>query len=243
MPRKSLKDIELNKKDLDIEKLEIEIARLKNLVYRDELTGVLNRRGFMEDAGKMFRYIYSKHGLTTNRQSDKLPFSVVFIDIDNFKKINDTYGHDEGDKVLKHTARVMRNILRESDVYARWGGEEFVVALPQANKNTAVRVAEKLCNAFAESEVELGGNIEKVTMSVGIVMHSNETNLEEMIERADQAMYKAKKNGKNQVVTFTHGEEEVGYLLKMFHLVKNINKEKKEKEIIDIPKPKRIPSI
>lgn len=231
------------KKDLDIEKLETEIQRLEKLVYCDELTSILNRRGFNDIAGKMFKYIYSAHGLKNNRQSDKLPFSVIFIDIDNFKKINDKYGHDEGDKVLKHTAKIMKMILRDSDIYARWGGEEFIVALPYSGRKTAVRVAEKLCNAFAESEIKLGGNIEKVTMSVGIVMHNDEKTLHKMIEKADQAMYKAKKNGKNQVVTFIHGEEESSYFLKLFRLVKvlsgkeDINK-KEEKSV-----SKRIPSI
>ncbi|MFA6077708.1 MAG: GGDEF domain-containing protein [Candidatus Paceibacterota bacterium] len=207
-------------KDLSVKQLEAEIARLKNLVYRDELTGMLNRRGFNEEAGKVFKYMYSKHGLSLNRQGDTLPFSIVFIDIDDFKKVNDKYGHDEGDKVLKHTAKIMGRVLRENDIYARWGGEEFVVALPQANKKTAVKVAEKLCNAFADSKIKLGGKPVQVTMSVGIVMHSNEINLHQMIEKADQAMYKAKKRGKNQVVTFTHGEEEGNYFLKLLHLVK-----------------------
>ena len=251
MPRGFKKGTNTKKeeKDLDIEKLETEIKRLKRLVYYDELTGILNRRGFYEDAGRMFNYVYSKHGITYNRQSDKLPFSVIFIDIDNFKKVNDKYGHEEGDKVLKHVAKVMKFVLRGNDIYARWGGEEFVIALPQASKETAVRIAEKLCNAFADSEVELGGQKEKVTMSVGIVMHSNEKNLDQMIKKADHAMYKAKKNGKNQVVTFTHGEEEVGYFLKMFRLVKTLNKKEKE-SVLNIKenkekilKKKRIPSI
>lgn len=243
MPKKLSKKIETDNKDLDIENLEIEITRLKRLVYYDELAGILNRRGFNEEAGRLFKYIYSKHGLVVNRQSDRLQFSVIFIDIDNFKKVNDIYGHNEGDKVLKHTARIMKSILRENDIYARWGGEEFVVALPQANKETAVRVAEKLCNAFADSEIELGGRVEKVTMSVGIVMHSDETTLHQMIQKADQAMYKAKKNGKNQVVTFTHGEEEVGYFLKMFHLVKNLNNKEEKETKSKFSKNKRIPSI
>lgn len=207
-------------KGLSVKQLEVEIARLKNLVYRDELTGMLNRRGFNEEAGRVFKYIYSKHGLSLSRQGDTLPFSIVFIDIDDFKKVNDKYGHDEGDKVLKHTAKVMDRILRKNDIYARWGGEEFVVALPQSNKETAVKVAEKLCNAFADSKIKLGGKPVQVTMSVGIVMHSDETTLPQMIEKADQAMYKAKKKGKNQVVTFTHGEEEDNYFLKLLHLVK-----------------------
>ncbi len=230
-----------SKKDLDIEKLELEIIRLQTLVYRDELTGLLNRRGFNEEAGKMFRYVYSRHGLKNNRESDSLPFSVIFIDIDNFKKINDKYGHDEGDKVLRHMAKVMKMILRDSDIYARWGGEEFVVVLPQSSKKTAVKVAEKLCNAFADSEIKLGGSIEQVTMSVGIVMHNNENTLHQMIEKADQAMYKAKKNGKNQVVTFMHGDEKVNYFLKLFHLVRILTSEDEDK--LKINKKKRVPSI
>lgn len=217
---KKLSQAKPKKEDINVKHLEAEIARLKGLVYRDELTGMLNRRGFNEEAGKVFKYMYSKHGLSLSRQGDTLPFSIVFIDIDDFKKVNDKYGHDEGDKVLKHTAKVMGRILRKNDIYARWGGEEFVVALPQANKKTAVKVAEKLCNAFADSKIKLGGKSVQVTMSVGIVMHSDEINLHQMIEKADQAMYKAKKRGKNQVVTFTHGKEEDNYFLKLLHLVK-----------------------
>lgn len=207
---------------LDIKQLEAEIKRLKTLVYRDDLTGMLNRRGFSEEAGGMFNHLYSKHNPTQNKRIDTMPFGVIFIDIDDFKKVNDKYGHDEGDKVLKHTAKVMNRVLRDNDIYARWGGEEFVVALPQSSKKSSVRVAEKLCNALAESKINLDGNIEKITMSVGIVMHSDETSLDEMIEKADRAMYKAKKKGKNQVVTFTHGEEESSYFLKLLHLVKSI---------------------
>lgn len=245
----------VSKKDLNIKNLETEIARLKKLVYFDELTKILNRRGFEEEAGRIFRYVYSRHSLSFNRKTDRLPFSVIFIDIDNFKKINDKYGHEEGDKVLRHTAKVMKTVLRGDDIYARWGGEEFVVAIPQVSKNIAVRIAEKLCNAFADSHVELDGKKEQVTMSVGIVMHSNESDLNEMIKKADEAMYKAKRNGKNQVVVFTHGEEEIGYFLKMFHLVKSLGKEDEIKDEQNIKKVKtdkittrqiktrRIPSI
>lgn len=245
----------VSKKDLNIKNLETEIARLKKLVYFDELTKILNRRGFEEEAGRIFRYVYSRHSLSFNRKTDRLPFSVIFIDIDNFKKVNDKYGHEEGDKVLRHTAKVMKTVLREDDIYARWGGEEFVVAIPQVSKNIAVRIAEKLCNAFADSYVELDGRREQVTMSVGIVMHSDENNLNEMIKKADEAMYKAKRNGKNQVVVFTRGKEEVGYFLKMFHLVKNLRKEDKITVNEDNKKPennkittqqtkiRRIPSI
>ncbi len=213
----------------EIKKLEKEIKRLQKLVYYDELTGILNRRGFKEEAERVFQTnaFFGKR----KEKRYQIPFSIIFIDIDNFKKVNDTYGHDEGDKVLKHTAKILGESLRKNDIFARWGGEEFVVALYGADKNTSVKVAEKICNRCADTEVHIGNERKKVTMSVGIVSHYDEDNIHQMIEKADQAMYEAKEKGKNQVVVFLRGKQKTSYFMDLLHLVKGTAP--KEEKIIE----------
>lgn len=191
----------------EIRKLEGEIRRLKKLVYYDELTDILNRRGFKEEAEKIFGDIYpdGRKG-SEKRVAPKLPFSVIFIDLDNFKKVNDKYGHDAGDMVLKNTAKTLKHHLRKNDIYARWGGEEFVVALPKITEPIAEKIAEKLRQKIETREVNIGKNRKiRITISIGIVMHHNENTLSGMIENADMAMYKAKKKGKNRAEMFKHG--------------------------------------
>lgn len=199
-----LKSISKTMKEREIKKLEAEIKRLKKLVYYDELTGLLNRRGFKEEVEEIFLATSLRRNGEEKRTAAQLPFSIVFVDLDDFKKINDTYGHEEGDKVLKHAAKILKRLLRKNDIYARWGGEEFVVALPNATKRIAKEIAEKLRSGIEKSKISLGGKKVTVTMSVGIVMHNHENHLLELIEKADKAMYKAKKSGKNRTVVFVH---------------------------------------
>lgn len=188
----------------EIRKLEKEIRRLEKLVYRDELTGLLNRRGFKEEAEKIFESMsaFNRSGVE-KRSAPKFPFSVLFMDLDNFKKINDKYGHDAGDLVLKTAAKTLRRNLRKNDIYGRWGGEEFVVVLPKITKAIAEKVAEKLRREIENLKIRIAdGKKLRVTMSIGIVVHHDEINLSEMINKADKVMYEAKKKGKNRTETF-----------------------------------------
>ena len=175
----------------DIEKLHKELERLKSLVFYDHLTGVLNRLGFKEEAEKALRAVAFRRTEIERRIGFQIPFSIIFLDIDDFKKINDAEGHLKGDKVLKTVAGILQARLRGSDIFGRWGGEEFVVALLGGNLEVARKVAEDL-----RASVEKRG----VTISLGIAGFSQEKNLDEIIHKADQAMYEAKRQGKNRVI-------------------------------------------
>ncbi|MEK9208703.1 MAG: GGDEF domain-containing protein, partial [Patescibacteria group bacterium] len=115
-----------------IKKLEDEIERLRHLVYFDELTGVLNRRGFLHEADAEFRLISSGTSTVERRVGVQIPFAVVFCDLDDFKMLNDTHGHAAGDEALKLGSNVFSDSLRQGDMIGRWGGEEFVIALAGA---------------------------------------------------------------------------------------------------------------
>ena len=162
------------------------IRELKFLADFDSLTGIYNRRK-IEDI-LMFEIERSKrYGK---------PLSVLFIDIDNFKEINDTYGHRKGDQVLRRVASLIREELRSTDFVGRFGGEEFLVVLPETGPEEAVKVAERIRRVIERAD--FGGV--KVTVSVGVTGYAEGERCGEVLERVDRAMYRAKANGKNRVV-------------------------------------------
>ena len=135
------------------------------------------------------------------------PFSVFIFDIDHFKQINDKYGHQFGDTVLRHVAQVIREHVREADVAARYGGEEFIVALPNTTVYEALAAAEHLREEISISCGIAEGKKTIVTVSVGIAeMMINEDNLDCLIQRADQALYTAKNAGRNCSRVFSSSE-------------------------------------
>lgn len=166
-------------------------ARLMELATLDGLTGIFNRRHFMELAQREF----------SRSRRYGLRLSLLMIDADHFKKINDTHGHSAGDMVLRALARKAGAILRDVDVFARFGGEEFAALLPETDLEEARVVAERLCMHLAErpvvaDEVEL-----RLTVSVGVAeMEEHIASLDELIKAADEALYLAKERGRNQVV-------------------------------------------
>jgi len=181
----------------NLEKILIQTSKEKTIYERmaltDPLTGLYNRRVFMEMAEKELakakRYGYN--------------FSILMLDIDNFKRINDTYGHDVGDLVLKKIAEILRRNVRGADVVARFGGEEFIVMLSNANLNGAVKKAEQLRRLIEQTPVELpSGEKLRVTVSIGVSTYRGQESLEELIKEADIALYEAKRNGKNRVEVF-----------------------------------------
>lgn len=182
--------------------LEAELERLTRLVYYDELTGILNHRGFLEEAGKTFRKISFGETPLERRLGLQIPFSLIFIDLDDFKKINDTYGHEIGDLALKSISVVLAEQLRSNDIFARWGGEEFVVALLGADSNATKIAAEKLRRAIETKKLLVDSKSLRITASFGIKTYEKEKNLLDLINSADKAMYEAKKTGKNRVVVF-----------------------------------------
>ncbi|WP_456402963.1 GGDEF domain-containing protein [Persephonella sp.] len=158
----------------------------------DPLTGVLNRRPMEFILNN--QYQISK---ISNR-----PVSIALLDIDNFKNINDTYGHLVGDCVIKQVAYLLQRSLRKSDLIFRFGGEEFLIFMPFTEKKDAFKVMEKLRKKIENKEIFCGKDLIKVTVSVGVegaTLHPNET-VNDIIERADKKMLRAKKSGKNKVV-------------------------------------------
>ncbi len=187
-----------------IRALRKELKDLKRLVYRDELTGVLNRRGVQEEFGKFFKETLYSIENTQKRQGLIISdFTVIFIDLDDFKKVNDEFGHDEGDRVLVSCARFFEANVREIDAVGRFGGEEFVIGLLGASEDEAYEKAEKIRKMLVE-HVSVGDA--PITTSIGVasLRQSHAKTLDELITAADKAMYEAKTvRGKNTSVRFS----------------------------------------
>ncbi|MBI4743517.1 MAG: diguanylate cyclase [Actinobacteria bacterium] len=166
------------------------IEKLKAISIQDELTGLANFRGFCE------RLAYE----VKRAQRYNSPFSVVFSDIDFFKSINDGYGHVQGNQIIKAVGQLLRSNVREVDMVARYGGDEFAVFLPEIDKTEAFAVAEKLRKKLERRYFTINGsNKINLTMSFGVASFISGTDdAEGLIKRADEALYKAKEKGRNQ---------------------------------------------
>ncbi|MFG6433380.1 GGDEF domain-containing protein [Roseateles sp. LYH14W] len=165
--------------------LRVEQEKLRRLATIDELTGVLNRRG-LEQSLEDFED--SARGMT-----------LVTLDIDHFKHINDRHGHDCGDEVLRRVAAVVAANLRASDVFGRWGGEEFLIAGQGTRLREATRLAQKLCDRIEESEITVSGHRIAVTASFGVALAPPGGSTADALKRADEALYRAKEAGRNRV--------------------------------------------
>lgn len=169
------------------------VAEARRLASTDTLTGLLNRRAFIERVEK------------ARAASDKqlFPISTLLLDVDHFKKVNDTLGHDAGDAVLQGVARVLSAMARKSDFVARWGGEEFVVCLTSTAEGGARIAAERVRRAIAEARHPIpGGSVHRATASVGLASAENaDWDIHELLGRSDKAMYAAKHRGRNRVET------------------------------------------
>ena len=173
-----------------IEALE-NIQTIMHYANRDYLTGLYNRRYFFES---MQEYVED-----VKESGEK--FAVAMLDIDHFKKINDTYGHDIGDKVIVTLADILRSSTNPQDVVARFGGEEFCVVLKNINRYSALDILERIRQTVESYSVDVGKEqFVNFTISIGAVIHKEEDNLEESINEADMCLYKAKHNGRNQVI-------------------------------------------
>lgn len=169
-------------------------ALLKNQAIRDPLTALYNRRYFEEEVGKKILEIKAK----------KEPYTVLMLDADHFKKVNDTYGHKVGDKVLIELAATAERALRDNDIVARYGGEEFVVFLPGIHAEQGKIVADRLRESISKQVVYSDAK-EPVTFTVSVGVSSSDVsdNVDTLIKTADEALYKAKQNGRNRVEIFT----------------------------------------
>jgi len=166
-----------------------EMEKLKQVAYVDKLTGAGNRR-------------YGEMTLQTRLYELKTfgtPFGVVFLDLDNFKQCNDTYGHKAGDDILVMTAKTISNILRRNDSIARWGGEEFVMILPNVDEAVLRDVAERIRLFIPKSYITVQGTPVAVTASIGATLAVSSDSPASLIERSDRLMYESKESGKNKV--------------------------------------------
>jgi len=173
---------------VNITKQEIHQKEIEHQAYYDGLTNVYNRNKFNElfeiELRKAKRY--------------KIPFSVALIDIDHFKKFNDTYGHLIGDEVLISLANEVNNHVRDTDTFARWGGEEFTILFSDTSLEMAINVSEKIRKKIEDLEHKTAGNI---SASFGVTSYIQDDTIETMFTRCDEALYIAKENGRNRVET------------------------------------------
>ena len=184
---------------LKIQELQNELkkknALLEQLSITDTLTGLYNRRYFYEHINMHTAHVKRHPGA----------FGCLMIDIDHFKSINDTYGHDVGDKILKSVSGIMTKEMRSGEVLARFGGEEFIVCLCEVNEKEAVVAAERMRKAVEDANLAEDDNPVKITISIGVVIYPQQglENSDNVIKAADEALYHAKETGRNKVVIYS----------------------------------------
>ena len=177
------------------EKAQRKLARMAKAFHLasqlDDLTGLANRRAIKEKL----------EDETTVAAGGKKDFMIILCDIDDFKKVNDQYGHNVGDQVLKHLSRHFQQLLRKHDVVSRWGGEEFLFLLPNTNPREGIAVAERIRTEVESSPFRLDGAAEiRVTVSCGVSNWNAHQNLDALINAADAKLYQAKQGGRNRVI-------------------------------------------
>ena len=173
---------------IDITDMTLEKIRMEDIAYHDKLTGAYNRQ-------KMDEII---HYEMLQQKRYHTPLSFAILDIDHFKRINDTYGHRMGDEILKLFAQTIEKNLRKTDTFARWGGEEFVILLTQTDLRQAEIAMEKLRSAIEETRHPVA---DQITASFGITQICETDTFDEVYNRADTALYEAKEKGRNRVET------------------------------------------
>jgi diguanylate cyclase (GGDEF)-like protein len=168
---------------------------MRYLASYDELTGIMSRRAFFNGAERL-------HVLM--RRQNK-PLTLAYLDLDDFKEVNDTFGHVMGDAVLKAFTDVISSMLRRSDIVGRIGGEEFALILPDTDIDGARHLLEQIRNKASEQTVVVGHAQTSFTVSVGLAFSNNQSinSLSALIEQADKALYQAKSKGKNCVVQYS----------------------------------------
>jgi len=187
---------------VDITERKYAEMELERLARTDVLTGVTNRRHFFELAEGQFGV-----ALRYNRE-----LTIMLLDVDHFKSINDRYGHLAGDLVLQFVAQQCQNHMRTTDIFARYGGEEFICLLPEQTEKGAVELAERIRQMLEQAEVKYEAQRLRVTASFGLALIQKESGLtlEQLIDRADQALYQSKKNGRNRITVWQTASSEKG---------------------------------
>lgn len=190
-----------NDKEKRITELETQVQNLERDLIHDPLTGLKTRAFFEEELGAYLRVV------ARNKQGKRKEWfgfrniSIIFLDIDHFKNVNDTYGHDVGDVVLCKVAETIQATLRTGDTPARWGGEEIVVSLLGADEKNALAKAEEIRTKVEALTFPRTSNLQ-VTISAGVASSEKEETVSKLIKRADQALYSAKSSGRNKVIAY-----------------------------------------
>jgi diguanylate cyclase (GGDEF)-like protein len=164
--------------------------KIEELALTDSLTGIPNRRNITSVL----------HKEVSRSSRNGYVFSMIMCDIDFFKKVNDNYGHDVGDYVLQRVSKILKKNLREQDVVSRWGGEEFLIMLPDTELDSAFFVAEKLRVAIKDAKMEFEEHSFGITMTFGVSEFNRQNGLEKSIKKADDALYEGKQTGRDKVV-------------------------------------------
>ena len=189
-------------KDRRIVELEGQVHELERDLIHDQLTG-LKTRAFFEDEINVYLEV-----ITHNKQGKRKEWfgfkniSLIFFDIDHFKKVNDTYGHDMGDVVLRRVAETIRLNLRTGDTLARWGGEEMIASLLGADEQDAAIKAEEIRTKVSELTFPEATTL-RLTISSGVASSEQRLTLTELVKHADLALYEAKQSGRNKVITYS----------------------------------------
>ncbi|HJV75166.1 MAG TPA: GGDEF domain-containing protein [Noviherbaspirillum sp.] len=173
-----------------VRELEAELAKMRELISEDQLTGSLNRRGLDNALEREMARAARNHS----------PLCVALLDLDDFKKLNDTHGHCAGDAALVHLVQVVKDTLRKMDVIARFGGEEFMILLPDTPLDKGVQTLCRVQDELAQRVLMHNGEHLSMRFSAGVTLCNAGENQADLIERADHALYRAKKAGKNRVV-------------------------------------------
>lgn len=183
----ALYEKELEEKHRELRRQQI---RLKELASLDHLTGIYNRRAFYDYASEVICYA----------NAGDLEVGVLMFDLDKFKNLNDTYGHAAGDDVLIQCVEIVKECIRSADIFARLGGEEFALLLPDTNVKSVQQIAERIRAKIAEKQVYFNGELVKFTTSIGGTMwEADEKNIDAALGRADDSLYQAKSDGRNAV--------------------------------------------
>lgn len=158
-------------------------------IFKDELTKLSNRKYLNVHLNSvMLKY-----------KNLKTPFGLMFLDIDFFKKVNDNYGHNIGDEILKMVGKVFTSACRDNDIIGRWGGEEFIGVFENIDEKRIIEIADRIRMLIENSELDIDNEKIKVTISIGVSLIKNDEIIESLIKRADEGVYLAKKNGRNRV--------------------------------------------
>ena len=165
------------------------INKIANFANKDFLTGLFNRRYFYDDM----------QGYLASLEENPMPYAVAVIDVDGLKNINDKYGQDSGDKILKLLAKKLIDDTKSSDIAARFGGGEFCVLLKNVSQEDAVKFFVGLRAAIASNPVNIKNESVKISVSIGVTFGKSDYNVDEILELADEALYRAKQNGRNRV--------------------------------------------